>query len=332
MRQGIVTERERAGALLDALIVAGCIGMVLVGIAMSPEALARLGPMRASLQSPLDSVQQIARAEVAVLRVASIVLGVAVGTTWLAWPRLRQLPWVERLAGHVPVVRPMPWSASTVLGPPLLLIAGGVLGVLLLVVHGPAWLGQAAFDAVVVEDGLVEQATAGLFLLAAVAAAAAACRWRVWPYRIVLGLMAVGFLLCVGEEISWGQRVLGFATPAALQEVNVQGEANLHNSLGYAADHLFIAGVLALGFVLPALAALFDMVRNAADRLGLPVASPSLALGFLLVSLLHDWIVYRLLPPSGLRLAEARELLSALALLMLMIEACRNAATARRPW
>lgn len=34
---------------------------------------------------------------------------------------------------------------------------------------------------------------------------------------------------CAGEEISWGQRILGFETPDALREVNRQDEFTLHN-------------------------------------------------------------------------------------------------------
>ena len=33
----------------------------------------------------------------------------------------------------------------------------------------------------------------------------------------------------MGEEISWGQRILGFGTPEVLMEINHQQEFNLHN-------------------------------------------------------------------------------------------------------
>lgn len=45
---------------------------------------------------------------------------------------------------------------------------------------------------------------------------------------IYLGLAAV-FFFGAGEEISWGQRILGFATPESISEVNRQEEFNLHN-------------------------------------------------------------------------------------------------------
>ena len=40
--------------------------------------------------------------------------------------------------------------------------------------------------------------------------------------------LALLFVFIAGEEISWGQRILGFGTPDALSG-NMQGEANIHN-------------------------------------------------------------------------------------------------------
>ena len=45
---------------------------------------------------------------------------------------------------------------------------------------------------------------------------------------VYLGLAAL-FFFGAGEEISWGQRILGFQTPAAVSQVNQQDEFNLHN-------------------------------------------------------------------------------------------------------
>jgi hypothetical protein len=45
---------------------------------------------------------------------------------------------------------------------------------------------------------------------------------------VYLGL-ALLFLFGAGEEISWGQRILGFQTPESVSEVNRQEEFNLHN-------------------------------------------------------------------------------------------------------
>lgn len=43
-----------------------------------------------------------------------------------------------------------------------------------------------------------------------------------------LGLFLV-FFVFFGEEISWGQRILGIAEPEFMQKANAQGELNLHN-------------------------------------------------------------------------------------------------------
>jgi hypothetical protein len=64
------------------------------------------------------------------------------------------------------------------------------------------------------------------------------------------------FFMCAGEEISWAQRVFGFATPASMLEKNEQEEFNLHN-LDY--EHFHPADVASIfmqffGIVLPVLA------------------------------------------------------------------------------
>ncbi|WP_207061552.1 hypothetical protein [Motiliproteus sp. SC1-56] len=42
-------------------------------------------------------------------------------------------------------------------------------------------------------------------------------------------IMALGCLYFAGEEASWGQHWLGYATPEAIAQRNEQGEFNLHN-------------------------------------------------------------------------------------------------------
>lgn len=41
--------------------------------------------------------------------------------------------------------------------------------------------------------------------------------------------LAILMFLAFGEEISWGQRILGVETPEFIKENNIQGEINLHN-------------------------------------------------------------------------------------------------------
>lgn len=82
------------------------------------------------------------------------------------------------------------------------------------------------------EDGLSEWWTVAAYFGGAAAAVATAWAVRSAGYR---GLsyfhlfLAVAFFLFAMEEISWGQRIFGWDTPAALEEVNQQGETTLHN-------------------------------------------------------------------------------------------------------
>lgn len=47
--------------------------------------------------------------------------------------------------------------------------------------------------------------------------------------RIIYILGGALMLFFAGEEISWGQQILGFATPNALADINYQNEFNIHN-------------------------------------------------------------------------------------------------------
>lgn len=79
--------------------------------------------------------------------------------------------------------------------------------------HGVEWLTAAGF------------ATAALLTALAFRFRARMDRWS----RLYLAGLALFFFVCFGEEISWGQRVFGFGTPAAINAINEQHEFNAHN-------------------------------------------------------------------------------------------------------
>lgn len=122
------------------------------------------------------------------------------------------------------------------------------------------------------EDGPVEY-LAALFW----AAASVVCVVRLVHgqrhARIPLLFWASFAFLCMGEEVSWFQRVVGFETPPTIEAVNVQGEFNLHNlgsvDLGPVANsqYAFMAGFFGYFFVLPLLQRQ-DRVRTLAERVG----------------------------------------------------------------
>lgn len=82
------------------------------------------------------------------------------------------------------------------------------------------------------EDSLLEWSQ---FAAYAAAAALAIMCWRALTragnHRGALAylLFALGCLFVAGEEISWGQRIFGWGTPAALEHVNNQRETTVHN-------------------------------------------------------------------------------------------------------
>jgi hypothetical protein len=53
--------------------------------------------------------------------------------------------------------------------------------------------------------------------------------WVSLAKQLIYVGLALLFFFGAGEEISWGQRLLGFETPQALSQVNRQEEFNLHN-------------------------------------------------------------------------------------------------------
>lgn len=86
-----------------------------------------------------------------------------------------------------------------------------------------------------------------------------------WPSlvkRLVYLGLALLFFFGAGEEISWGQRIFGFKTPAPLAQVNKQDELNLHNltvledSKFFTADRMFDIFWFLFGVLAPAIALL----------------------------------------------------------------------------
>lgn len=75
------------------------------------------------------------------------------------------------------------------------------------------------------ENGLFEGLTPVFFLAASVT--------MFWIFlrnkNLFCLLFSIAFFVGMGEEISWGQKILHFATPDLIKEHNVQKELNIHN-------------------------------------------------------------------------------------------------------
>jgi len=85
------------------------------------------------------------------------------------------------------------------------------------------------------EDGVIEDLTAIGFGLGALGFALAAWKSpllhgnvRGWATAMTICWAFLAFV-CMGEEISWGQRIFGIQTPEVIAEENTQDEINLHD-------------------------------------------------------------------------------------------------------
>jgi len=106
---------------------------------------------------------------------------------------------------------------------------------------GLRFVDQDTYDALVMEDGPVEWASFAVYVVAALVALLVVRRMQrrqqvLWALLYVV--VAAAFVFIASEEISWGQRQLGFAGPDVLVENNKQSEANLHNLLSRYRLHL----------------------------------------------------------------------------------------------
>lgn len=148
------------------------------------------------------------------------------------------------------------------------------------------WLALAAIRPslavwLVREDGLVQWLQFALLAATAVVLIAGARAARERGARRAFALLAALTIMLAMEEISWGQRVLGIATPAFIREANVQGELTLHNLEPFQRYRhwlLILFGAAGLGLI----AARADVERWARS-LAPFVPRPGLWVGFALV-------------------------------------------------
>lgn len=341
----MVRARFGSRARVVLCLVASC--SALAGMVLSPAALIALGPLSESLTSDNSLTRKTAEVTVLVARVLCLVL--ALGLFWIAasWKRVVESRAMRTVATHEVPSLEVDHSQRKVGGVSFVAVTTGILGCAYLLVvermlpHGTKrLLGR--------ESGVFEQGTALAFLIAAIVGAVAlagefrfarshagALRSALHRKLVWLGLLVAFFVLCCGEEISWGQHYFGFATPESMSKINVQNETNLHNMMGYLADHLFILGVLVYGAILPTLAATSDIWRRALHWIGLPLASQGLAIGFLLASALHDFTFARITTITPVvRVAELREFVTGVCFLLMMVEQLRlsrSRTTASRP-
>ena len=159
------------------------------------------------------------------------------------------------------------------------------------------------------EDGAIETPGAVMFLLASIGFGLAYFRSssaqgaltglaRIAKRNVFYLLLCLFFLVAFLEEISWGQRVFHVQTPAVLQELNRQGETNIHNLVWFHGhdtsgnrksflelflngDRLYSLFWFAYCICTPLLAAFSQRIRNIFAKIRLPVVPLHYAFLFL---------------------------------------------------
>ncbi len=144
------------------------------------------------------------------------------------------------------------------------------------------------------EDEYLEWSSFWAFVLAAVAYIRRAADYRratsTFPWYLY-GIALFCFVVAM-EEISWGQRILGYRPPAYFLEHNYQQEFNFHNVVetGYRKLALMIV-IAGYGIALP-LAVQTRILKNWFERVG--IVAPTIALlpayaGTFLVYFIYPW-------------------------------------------
>ncbi|HRC56631.1 MAG TPA: hypothetical protein PKU97_11950, partial [Kofleriaceae bacterium] len=126
----------------------------------------------------------------------------------------------------------------------------GVAMVLVAALDEPRW------SALAQEDGPVEWITFSAFTLAAGILALRVRKLGGRWFAAASVLLALFCVVVAGEEISWGQRLLGFRPPDVFLDRNFQQELNVHNvlmherGLGFSLESKHLVMAIALGFSL----------------------------------------------------------------------------------
>jgi hypothetical protein len=124
--------------------------------------------------------------------------------------------------------------------------------------------------------------------------------------NVFLLLLAIVLFFGAGEEISWGQRIFGFATPDEINKINVQHEFNIHNMIAFDGktqdggvkrglsrflemDLLFKIFTIFFGAVLPFCVYHFKSIGRLTQKFKVPVPPISIGIFFLI-----SWITLKL--------------------------------------
>ncbi len=156
------------------------------------------------------------------------------------------------------------------------------------------------FENYIKEDGIAEWLTvAGLLLGSLVCFSRFIRLFRKKSKWFLLVTLCLGLFLffAAGEEISWGQRILGIETPEYFQQHNAQQETNLHNlivggvKLNKLIFSVILVGLLSIFMIIvPVLYQKNNRVKRFLDASAVPVPRYYQVLAFIVVFVLTSLI------------------------------------------
>lgn len=179
----------------------------------------------------------------------------------------------------------------------LAIIANGTIAALLLVFWALQAYSPLRYYAAVQEDGALEWATFWGFFLGCCAFLAAARRQAQSGAGIpwfTVGVALFCFMVAM-EEISWGQRILGYRPPSYFLENNFQQEFNIHNILSSQLRELGVEGAIFLYGILLPVCSLVPALQKTIRRVGIVAPSPLLVPAFVLMLVFYVWYPWRYL-------------------------------------
>ena len=199
-------------SIISGIVSLAACGFLLIGVLM----------MVHSMELYVSWLEQYLSPDGRITKPLKVALVTLYGALWMAVFFFNHSP------GPARTLRSNPrWRAISM--PARLLFIGAVL----LMVNWLLFVGHDVYE----EDGLFENATAVTALAAGIIFLRLAGYRLPVSQKIVYGLLGMAFVIFAMEEISWGQRLFGWETPAVWQQANIQNETNLHNLL---TEYLFV--------------------------------------------------------------------------------------------
>jgi len=197
-----------------------------------------------------------------------------------------------------------------------------------------AVLGKSAYKWFTAEDGFSENLQVVFWLMTFLLCFFIARQeWRGGDRLVaaLYGVLSVAVFFLIGEEISWGQRIFGWATSEEFAAINKQRETNIHNIHGIGDAFKWVHVVIgAYGALLPLLFMLVKAARKeVAERI--PKLVPHITfLPFFALPLIWRLYVNLIEPPPGFSFvvaeySEVIELILAIGFFLFMVFQLRKA-------